>query len=604
MVHVPRDEPLNFKSKWITTVGEVGPLFASFGAGSPELGTMPFKLRKHLLAVATEHHDKLVELSDDDPLNQIELARSLLRIAELHFSVGVDQAAVAACEHAERLMQASLRTHGERTDTRMMLAQVQNQLGFYQLARNQIQQSRESLELAIANWQLLLAADPDDPDCLNGLARSYNSLGFLLSPEKSERALLAVSLDYHQRSVDIRRKLLARQPDDPLIQRSLALAIRHLSGRVAQNRQLEKAIELQLESNALFEILYESNPDSADYRLQRAIGFNQLGDKFRDQQGVPNHLELALHEYDRALREQEALVREHPGIVIHSRNLTNTLDNIGTVHFRRADYLQALARFEQALQLFDEMNDLEPQSVDRAAWASAQLRMARVLAELGRTDDAMTRYQESIDLLSALHEAGDERPQSRESLFRYLLEASSYFANGGKGDRALTMTQKAHGLADGDATMLFQVARTIAQVADAMDQDSKRSIANQPSMNRDEKTTNTAHWPNVSDAADQAMAALLDAHAAGWRDFGQLWRQAEDGRLAFDSVWRHGRYQTLPADLAFAFDVRARQSISSGRFFRASRDWTRWVSQGLFAEQTYDALRRQYIPLSNWVSPN
>ncbi len=565
-------------------------LFDAFSGDSLTAESMPLALRKYLLALAVDHHRELNALSDDDPESQAELARSYLRIAELQISVGSDVKAVEVCEEAEELMLRATRQYPDQPNLRALLASVTSQLGYYRLGVNRVSAARETLDRAIAIWTDLLAKQPGEPDYLNGLAKSYNCLGYLLSPEKSPHENLGESIRLHESAVAIRRELVSRFPDSAAYKQTLSLAISNLASRKSQTQAFEEATRLQEESNSLFEELLASNPDSVDLQFRIAKGHNHLGDKFRDFRVLPDRYDRAIEEYLRALDAQERFVNQNPGVVPLKRDLANTLDNLAEIHYRKNEYTEALTRSEQVLALFDEMLRQDAQSVVRDLRASALGRNARVLVKLGRRDEAISSYLRSVQAFRDLVEANDERPWLREGLSKFLRELTPLLRQAGRFKEAIDAVKERRKLATGNGDELYSAAQDLAEIADSLAQNHK-SHGNHSGRNESQRTANG----ELRAAADLSLDVLLEAIDSGWKNFAQLQIETPAGQTPFVTVWERARYTKLPPELAFAFDVRARSHLADAEFYQAMLDWTQLVAQGLIEPSTYRALARTYL---------
>jgi hypothetical protein len=181
-------------------------------------------------------------------------------------------------------------------------------------------------------------------------------------------------------------------------------------------------------------------------------------------------------------------------------------------------------------------------------------------------------------------------------MFRYLRDASPQFSRAGRIDEALELTERARRFAGQDPKKLFDVARLAALTVQALDPTrlSSAETAISAAANDSATEADVAKWR--SNTADWALTLLRESQAAGWRDFRRLHRREAAGTIPFDAVWKFASYESLPPELAFAFDERARWHWERGAVVDALRDWSRLASHGMFAAQTYDALLREYAP--------
>lgn len=569
-------------------------LFDAFGADSMSAEAMPHALRKYLLDVAIEHHRELAALSEDDPQRQADLAKSFLRIADYQSSLGAEHKAVEICEEAESFLERATRQFPAEPKLRELLATVTSQLGYYRLSVNRVAASREALNRAIAMWSELLVQRPGDPDYLNGLAKAYNCLGFSLGTEKSSRDTLDESIQYHQRAVEIRRDLVSRFPESPVYKKSLALAISNLSGRVAEQAQFQTAIDLQLECNALFEELLDAQPESTDLRRWVAKGQNHLADKYRDFRGLPRGYDRAMRQYELSLKTQRQLVHENPGVVPLKHDLANTLVNIATIHYRRAKFADALRESEEALRVFDELLQQEPQSIMREAMGMQLIRHAGILMKLDRRDEAIAANQHAVQMFRDIVK-NDNRPKPRERLKSYLLELSENLRQAGRFDEAINATIERRSMARGNADDLFVVARDFATTASATAKTRTATANDRAASKLDKGSTRLAPNVELIRAADLALDSLNEAIAIGWQDFSRLQQDARADELSFGVVWENATFTRLPPKMAFAFDIRARKHLAQAELVPALGDWTRLAAQGLGEPTTYAALARIYL---------
>jgi tetratricopeptide (TPR) repeat protein len=537
----------------------VDDIFSAFNGDAVESRSiaLPLPVRKHLLGLAIEHHHELTAVSDDDPESQANLAHSCLRIAEVQFSVGRGSQAVEACEEAEKLLRRATARYPDHDELRALWATVTSQLGYYQLSVNRIAAARESLDQAIAHWNDLLAVEPDQPDYLNGLAKSYNCLGYLLSHDNSPPASLEASLHYHSLAVDIRRRLVAEHPQNLIYQRSLGLAL-------------------------------------SNFAYSKAMSG---GDKLRDFRELPDRYERAMQQFVLALDAQEDLVSRNPGLVPLKRDLANTLVNISEIHYCTKQYTQALQRSDQAIALYSEMQLQEPQSNGGESIAAALAQSARVLTRLRRRDEAIASYLRSIQVLRELVDSNNERPTPRIRLSQYLGELAPLLRKTGRFGEAIETAEQRRWLAAGKPDLLFAVAHELARTTTAVTVQLKE--LDDPSSNgkgNDRSQRQTAE-DELRRAAQLAVDVLEESIASGWQDFARLLPNSNSG-AAFIPVWERAESSRLPAELAFAFDIRARRRLAQFQLGHAVADWCRLFAQGHSAPNTYRALLQIYrVPL-------
>lgn len=276
-------------------------------------------------------------------------------------------------------------------------------------------EARERLISTAVKYLDSLAAEAgNDVGLLKELCGAYSRLGHILG--RSSQMNLGDTkggLESCTKALELARRVVEILPEEE--QALLALARAHEAVGAAQ-RALGRTKDANEHMQAHFEImkrLATAHPESKEYRRTVAIGHANIG-----------RMEWAMGHYDKALeyfalsrQSHEAAIREDAGNVGAKRDLTVVLIRIGEVLKQTGDLKGALAQFEQALVLCEEVMAANPQDpFSREGVAVAHTCVGHALVDLDRADEGITHYMKAKEIRERLHKDDPRDFRTRRNL--------------------------------------------------------------------------------------------------------------------------------------------------------------------------------------------
>ncbi|MCC0014720.1 MAG: toll/interleukin-1 receptor domain-containing protein [Rhodobiaceae bacterium] len=312
------------------------------------------------------------------------------------------------------------------------------------------------------------------------------------------------------------------------------LALADLSAAMRAQGQTSAALETAEATVAVFRKLRATAPDDASWQSGLAVGLDRLGDM---------RLELGQQDLaDAAYHEGLEVARLLPVSDARNRQIAVAEENIGNALFVAGKADEALARFREALALWQGLAD-DGDDTERARAIAAGLeRVGDVAASTGDADSAIASYRDSLaatEALAARDRANTDWQQDLATAHQKLGDALMAL---GKGDDALAQFER-H----------VAIARALHQ-SDPQWRPWRRSL-----MVAHERLGDAAHIAGKPRRAQAALeAALTQAQ--------ELARAETAGGGAFDDLSRLMRSTALAAfeiDGAKAALTHVQNSLSS-----------------------------------------
>jgi tetratricopeptide (TPR) repeat protein len=427
---------------------------------------------RHLLVErALVYLDSLRADAVGDLSLQLELADAYERIGDIQGNPG--QANLGDTEAATESYRAALALRLEQPeearrtpDVWAAIARTHHRIGEVLWWTGDVEEAARQLDLAIAEWKALAAADPASAEWPRLQATSLTMSGRVLSWNGENDAaleryaaaerLLTAQLDGDgpaavaealalvrqgrgetlswmgetDRAIEelerARRglaELSARAPLDTPLKRRLYLASLRLSAML-EERSVEEAIDSFHETIALARELAAADPANALARRDLSLAHAAFGDALSNS----GDREAALENFRQAQAIQRQLALEDPNNLGHQTDLANSAVRIGYLLDEEGQEVAALASFDEALALRLPLSTADPEDTgnlrDVAVIHSAR---GDALAELaaasvaGRDPGADRRagcaaHRESLDLWRELERTEQFREYDRPQL--------------------------------------------------------------------------------------------------------------------------------------------------------------------------------------------
>ncbi|HEY7096979.1 MAG TPA: protein kinase [Terriglobales bacterium] len=246
-----------------------------------------------------------------------------------------------------------------------------------------------SFQKSLAIRKQLLAQNPSDPQSKSDLAEAYDKLGNILGQMgHKDQALSSLG-----QALEIRKKLAEASPSDMMAQYNLANAYDSLGDVYADQNELDRSLEMVRLSLGIFEMLLVKDPQNERYRRDTSIERKKVGGIFEEQ----GNFESALEHYNQSLTNDEAVAAANPNDSLAQRDLSIDYSSIGDVYLRKGEHSNALKYYRKAEAIDEASAIADPKD----AWARKYVvynnkRIGDALLKLGDRGGAEAAYGKAI----------------------------------------------------------------------------------------------------------------------------------------------------------------------------------------------------------------
>jgi tetratricopeptide (TPR) repeat protein len=135
----------------------------------------------------------------------------------------------------------------------------------------------KALSDAALQADALYNEQPDDVEALRLANDCWNELGVFLMRGQTPGHVDPAATAALERGLEIARKALERNPDDPSQQAALAESLNSFAGALRRADDVDRAQSLCEEARVILEVLVERYPDTLGNKLELATVANQMG---------------------------------------------------------------------------------------------------------------------------------------------------------------------------------------------------------------------------------------------------------------------------------------------------------------------------------------
>ncbi len=231
----------------------------------------------------------------------------------------------------------------------------------------------------------------------------------------------ALAIGYSEEALNCANRLRAVGGLEPRAQRLIGSAVLKRADVLIQRGQpgdFDEALEGYTEAMAIYQNLYDADPQSLTEERNVSVALNRLGDVYRER-GQAGDLDAALEFYERDLEIAEKLYGANPESRESARDVSVSLNRLGDVYVERGragDLEAALEFYERDLEIAEKLYGANPESRESARDVSLSLeRLGDVYWERRQTGDldaALEKYGKGLEIREKLYEAN---PESREA---------------------------------------------------------------------------------------------------------------------------------------------------------------------------------------------
>jgi serine/threonine-protein kinase len=385
--------------------------------------------------------------------------------------------------------------------------------------------AREAFCAAIGLRESLVRDEPGAMEHLRDLAGSYAEFGkSLCDTGRSTEGLGA-----YGRAIALWEQVIRESPGtDASV--GLARTLCSLGYSHIPTGRLDEALQVFRQALEIREKLTRDHPEVPQFRADLAATLRIMGGCH----SLASRSAEALGAYRKAQALLERQVEDNPADLASRSSLAVIINNIGIELLNRGRPEEAQPSFRRYLAIHQELVKADPTNAHyRQMLAYSHLNVGIVQSMLARFDKALQSYREALALHQALALAYPGRPMFQDDLARiHVLLATAHVATDHTAEARADLREAERVLEHVSlpaADVLFTLAGGYAMVSASEGPDERQAIA------------------------DQAMATLRRALAAGWRP--DLVDLKSEGFIPLR--WR-AYFQQLRMDLIFPDDPFAR----------------------------------------------
>jgi tetratricopeptide (TPR) repeat protein len=303
------------------------------------------------------------------------------------------------------------------------------------LAAGDLQDAAAAASQSLDIARKLAARDPGNAQAQRDLSLILDRLGDVKSQGGDGVAALAA----YQESLDISRKLAAQAPDKTQAQRDVSVSLEKLGDVKLQGGDGVGALAAYQESLDIVRKLAAQDQGNAQAQRDVSVSLNKLGDlKLQGGDGAG-----ALSAYQESLDIRRKLAAQDPGNAQAQRDLSVSLDNLGDVKLQSGDQVGALATYQESLDIRSKLAAQDPGNAQSQRDVSVSLdNLGEVKLQGGDGAGALSAYQESLDIRRKLAAQDLGNAQAQRDLSVSLNKLGNVKLQGGDGAGALATYQE------------------------------------------------------------------------------------------------------------------------------------------------------------------
>ncbi len=329
-----------------------------------------------------------------------------------------------------------LAQHGDDPAVQKELADIFNRAGVIQQAIGQTPDALAAYAQSRDLWSRLVAANPADTDCWQGLAKALNNFGQLQAEQNNyTEAIRAV-----EEAVRIRRRLAAA---DPKFQANLARTLTGLAQRYDETERRAEALHCFQEAEHILRSLTAAKPADIWVQVELARCCDNAGNCLQ----AAGQLEEALRSFEEARRLHRQLAAKNPKEPLFARNVAIGAVNLGSLHLQAGRPAAALRALEEARQIAERLTTAHAQDHDyQFLLAYCLYGLGEAHQKTGRTDLAVRILEQARTVQERLLAKDPKALKYQEALARIHYDLGSLRRDLGQTSASLQSLERARQL--------------------------------------------------------------------------------------------------------------------------------------------------------------
>lgn len=429
---------------------------------SHELARLPGSepLRLAVLSDTLKYYQEFIARSSADPTLRSDLATTHFHAGTIASQLGERETAEKSFRTAAELFAELAKSDSEGAKFRQQQATALNNLALLYVADGKLKEAGEQYAAAIRLQTAVANSQGAKTEASRLLAELYTNRG-LLERQQGETVAARKSLT---KAIGLLETLIDVEPDHRDTRHALAMALNNRSF-VEQQRDWHAARESCQAAVELLEELVESAPTEAamaSARSDLALSYNNLA-------AILGHLGEkgeTVGAFERAIKIQEQLVRQAPGVVQYRSDLAISWNNLAQALVRAEEIDRAKAAYERAEELFGDLVEDFPSDVRyRSSLAGVFNNRGMAYEFQGELKLALSAYKQAIENQQVAVSRSPGQSQYREYLSKHYANCSRVLQLLDRPADAVAITLARRELWQGQGEMLFQVGIELATIA-------------------------------------------------------------------------------------------------------------------------------------------
>jgi serine/threonine protein kinase len=382
-------------------------------------------LRKKLLQSAQEYYQGFVDQHGEDPTLRKELAEAYRRVGDITILIGSKSDAEVPLSNAIAIFESIHNADPENEAIQSGLARSYQQIAYAQIFGNRPDLGRENAQRAIALFETL-RRHSERSEYGRLLGRSYDLLAISHTYDGKYHA----GKRFSKKAIEVLEETVQQDSKDNEARRLLALACNNLSSiqyETSEWAEQEKGLQRAI---TIFQDLVNENPSNPHFRKNLGLSVSALGLLYSYSFGRISRAEPPLQLASQCLRK---LADENPSVIEYRYLLGKAIARLGDVRFAQGRTGPAEQYYREAIKLLEEIDREDPHnnqhSVIELAWRYHWL--GALLAGKGQTaaglvqsDRATAIYEKLVHENPKSSHFKEESLLSREQRVRLQVEAN------------------------------------------------------------------------------------------------------------------------------------------------------------------------------------
>src|SRR5215471_7743111 len=374
--------------------------------------------RRLIVSRALEYLDSLAGEAADNPVLQRELATAYEKIGDIqgnpyYANLGDTDGALASYRKALAI-RAKIKGDDEALDATMEMGRSYRALADIFEQKGDITQSVHNYRRSLSIFEQLATKYPAEFSVRDELARAHETLGDGLgraANSTSER------LETYRAALSMREKLLAEQPSNSKMQRSVGITLLKIGD--ADDAKKPDAVESIKRGIAILENLSAENPDNERARRDVGHGYYQLGTTLMEAGGYP----AALESWRKAFSIRQEIAGKDPKNAQALFDLADAHGDLSEALTATGAGVEALDQARQALPILQQLSGADPTNAvylrniglcyESSAQALSHLAADETRPKTERIKDwneARSWFEKALHLFSELRHRGTLMP--------------------------------------------------------------------------------------------------------------------------------------------------------------------------------------------------